>query len=144
VAQAVAGLYPQSGGKPVDLVTMIDTNGLGALLERTGPLAVRSWPEPVTAANATSILGIQQYERYPDNEKRVAFLAELTRTTFERILTLDAKRYPWPPVAWGGPCATATSCFGAPAPRSSSPSNAWGSRAPCRNRRRRTKWRVWS
>jgi len=93
VAQAVAGLYPQSGGRPVDIVAMIDSNGLAALLELTGPLALRSWPEPVTAANATAILGIRQYERY-DNDKRIPFLNELTRTAFERILTLDAKRLP--------------------------------------------------
>jgi len=92
VAQAVAGLYPQSGGKPVDLVAMIDSNGLAALLELTGPLTLRSWPEPVTAANATGILGIQQYLRYQDNEQRVPFLNELTRTAFDRILTLDPKR----------------------------------------------------
>ena len=92
VAQAVAGLYPQSGGKPVDIVAMVDANGLAALLELTGPVTVRSWPEPLTSANATAILGIQQYERYPDNDKRVAFLTELTRTTFERLLTLDPKR----------------------------------------------------
>lgn len=92
VAQAVAGLYPQSGGKPVDIVAMIDANGLAALLELTGPVSVGSWPEPLTSANATAVLGIEQYERYPDNEKRVAFLTELTRTTFERLLTLDPKR----------------------------------------------------
>jgi len=92
VGQVVAGLYPQSGGKPVDLVAMIDSNGLAALLELTGPLALRTWPEPVTANNAPSILGIQQYEQFPDNDKRVAFLNELNRTTFDRILTLDPTR----------------------------------------------------
>lgn len=92
VAQAVAGLYPQSGGKPVDIVAMIDANGLAALLELTGPVTVSSWPEPLTAANTTAILGIQQYERFPDNDKRTAFLEELNRTAFERLLTLDPKR----------------------------------------------------
>ena len=92
VGQAVASLYPQSGGKPVDLVAMIDTNGLASLLELTGPVTVSSWPEPLTAANATTILGIQQYERYPDNERRTAFLEELTKTAFERLLTLDPTR----------------------------------------------------
>jgi hypothetical protein len=92
VAQAVAGLYPQSGGKPVDIVAMIDANGLAALLELTGPLTVSSWPEPLTSANATAILGIHQYERYPDNEVRIDFLTDVTRTTFDRLLTLDPKR----------------------------------------------------
>ncbi len=94
VGQAVASLYPQSGGRPVDVVALIDTNGLAALLELTGPVTVGSWPEPLTAANATRILGIEQYQRYADNDndKRIAFLAELTTTTFERLLTLDPKR----------------------------------------------------
>ena len=92
VAEAVASLYPQSGGRPVDVVAMIDTNGLAALLELTGPVTVPSWPEPLTAANATRILGIEQYERFADNDKRITFLTELTTTTFERLLTLDPKR----------------------------------------------------
>ena len=92
VAQAVAGLYPQSGGKPVDIVAMVDANGLAALLELTGPVTVGSWPEPLTAANATAILGIHQYERFPENERRVAFLTELTEATFTRLLSLDPSR----------------------------------------------------
>lgn len=92
VAQAVASLYPQSGGKPVDLVAMIDANGLAALLELTGPISLSSWPVPLTSANATQILGIHQYEQFPDNGERVDFLTAVTRTTFERLLTLDPKR----------------------------------------------------
>jgi len=93
VAEVIADLYPQSGGKPVDIVALVDTNALAALLELTGPVGVPSWPEPLTSANATRILGIEQYERYGDNlDKRTAFLAELTKTTFERLLNLDPTR----------------------------------------------------
>ena len=93
VAEVIADLYPQSGGRPVDVVALIDTNALAALLELTGPVAVPSWPEPLTSANATQILGIEQYQRYGDNlDKRTAFLSELTKTTFERLLNLDPAR----------------------------------------------------
>ena len=93
VGEAIADLYPQSGGKPVDVVGLLDTNALGALLELTGPVTVPSWPVALTSANATQILGIEQYERYGnDLDKRTAFLSELTRATFERLLDLDPTR----------------------------------------------------
>lgn len=93
VGEVIADLYPQSGGKPVDLVALIDTNALGAILELTGPVTVPSWPEPLTSANATRILGIEQYERYGDDlDKRTAFLSELTKTTFDRLLNVDPTR----------------------------------------------------
>jgi len=93
VGQVIAGLYPQSGGSPVDVVALIDTNALAALLELTGPVAVPSWPVPLTSANATSILGIEQYQRYGDQfDRRTAFLAELTKTVFTRLLDLEPTR----------------------------------------------------
>jgi len=93
VAQVAADLYPQSGGKPVDIVGLIDTNALAALLELTGPVKVPAWPEPLTSANATRVLGIEQYERYGDDqEKRTGFLSELTKATFDRLLNLDPAR----------------------------------------------------
>lgn len=93
VGQAVADLYPQSGGSPVDVVALIDTNALAALLELTGPVTVPSWPEPLTSANATQILGIEQYQRYGDDlDRRTTFLSELTKTTFDRLLDLDPAR----------------------------------------------------
>jgi len=93
VGQVIADLYPQSGGSPVDVVALVDTNALAAMLELTGPVAVPSWPVPLTSANATSILGIEQYERYGEQlDRRTAFLAELTRTVFDRLLNLEPTR----------------------------------------------------
>lgn len=93
VGQVIADLYPQSGGKPVDVVALVDTNALAAMLELTGPVVVPSWPVPLTSANATSILGIEQYERYGDQfDRRTAFLAELTRTVFDRLLNVEPAR----------------------------------------------------
>jgi len=93
VGQVIADLYPQSGGSPVDVVALVDTNALAALLELTGPVAVPSWPVPLTSANATSILGIEQYQRYGDQlDRRTAFLDELTRTVFDRLLNVEPTR----------------------------------------------------
>ena len=93
VGQVIADLYPQSGGSPVDLVALIDTNALAAMLELTGPVALPSWPVPLTSANATSILGLEQYQRYGDQlDRRTAFLAELTRTVFDRLLNIEPTR----------------------------------------------------
>ena len=93
VGQVIADLYPQSGGSPVDVVALVDTNALAALLELTGPVAVPSWPVPLTSANATSILGIEQYQRYGDQlDRRTTFLTELTTTVFDRLLNLEPTR----------------------------------------------------
>jgi hypothetical protein len=101
VGQAIAALYPQSGGRPVDLVILLDPAGVSSLLRLSGPVRVAGWPEPVTAANAVKILGIDQYSRFPDNDKRVAFLSDLTKTAFQQLLATDS-----------GQLAPAISCLG--------------------------------
>ncbi|MGH9179903.1 MAG: DUF4012 domain-containing protein, partial [Acidimicrobiales bacterium] len=93
VTKVIAGLYPQSGGRPVDGVIAVDPTGVAALLRLTGPLPVPPWPVPLTAKNAERILLYEQYERLPKPE-RVDFLGEATRLLWERLTSGEL-----PPVA---------------------------------------------
>jgi hypothetical protein len=101
VGQVIAGLYPQSGGREVDLVFLVDPAGLSALMRLSGPVTIPSWPDPITADNVVQVLGIDQYGRFLDNDDRVVFLAELARATFETLLAVDS-----------GSIAGATGCLG--------------------------------
>lgn len=86
VAKVIAGLYPQSGGRPVDGVIAVDPKGVAALLRLTGPLSVPPWPVPLTAKNAERILLYDQYVQLPDTD-RVDFLGEATRRLWEQLTT---------------------------------------------------------
>lgn len=92
VAKVIAGLYPQSGGQPIDGVIAVDPAGVAALLRLTGPLRVPSWPAPLTGRNAERILLYEQYLQLP-NPDRIDFLGEATRLLWERITS-----GPLPPV----------------------------------------------
>lgn len=85
VAEAVASLYPQSGGAPVDGVIAMDTFALAAFLELTGPVAVDDLDEPLTAENAVEFLLHEQYVRFPERSERVDFLEDLTNAIFDEI-----------------------------------------------------------
>ncbi|MDQ3679156.1 MAG: DUF4012 domain-containing protein [Actinomycetota bacterium] len=88
VAQAVASLYPQSGGRPVDGVIAVDPLGLAALLKAVGPVQVREWPVPITADNAAQILLFEQYVRL-EGEVRIDFLARVTDAVWRRLTTTN-------------------------------------------------------
>ncbi|MDQ6948103.1 MAG: DUF4012 domain-containing protein, partial [Actinomycetota bacterium] len=83
-AQAIAGLYPQSGGAPVDGVIAVDPAVLAALLRVVGPLSVASWPTPITADNALQIMLYDQYLRY-GNADRIDFLGDAAQETWKRL-----------------------------------------------------------
>lgn len=85
VAKAMASLYPQSGGRPIQGAIAIDPAGIAAFLRLTGPLTVPGWPEPLTADNAERILLYEQYVRFGDNSERVDFLGEATALLWERL-----------------------------------------------------------
>lgn len=85
VAEAVASLYPQSGGAPVDGVIAMDTFALAAFLELTGPVEVDDLDEPLTAENAVEFLLHEQYVRFPERSERVDFLEDLTNAVFDEI-----------------------------------------------------------
>lgn len=81
----VAQLYPQSGGRPIDGVIMLDPIGLSALLKVIGPVTVKQWPEPITSANVAQILFVDQYVRYTDGDERRELLDEVTKAAFDQF-----------------------------------------------------------
>ncbi len=87
VAQVIAELYPQSGGRPVDGVIAVDPSGLAALLEVTGPITIAEWPDPITAANAERILLYEQYLAL-EGPGRVDFLGAAAEATWQKLTTM--------------------------------------------------------
>jgi len=86
-AGVIAGLYPQSGGQPIDGVIAVDPFGLAALLKVIGPVQSPNWPEPLTDQNAARILLYDQYQRFnPDNlDERVDFLGDVAEEVWRRV-----------------------------------------------------------
>lgn len=88
VAQVIAGLYPQSGGQPVDGVISVDPVGLAALLQLTGPVVVPGWPVPITAANVVDITLNQAYVRFAgERDDRIDFLATVATASIDALRT---------------------------------------------------------
>ncbi|HEX9529944.1 MAG TPA: DUF4012 domain-containing protein, partial [Acidimicrobiales bacterium] len=87
VATVIEGLYPQSGGRPVDGVVAVDPYGLADLLRATGPVSVPSWPVPLTADNAAHVLLFDQYVSFANSPLRVDFLGEVTRAVWDKFVT---------------------------------------------------------
>ena len=84
VARLLSGLYPQSGGRPVDGVVAIDPIALGALLKVLGPIQIREWPVPITGDNAEQVLLFEQYVRL-QGAARVDFLSRVTDAVWKRL-----------------------------------------------------------
>ena len=95
-AAAMANLYPQSGGAPVDGVIAVDPAGLAALLGVVGPIEVPSWPTPINAGNALQILLYEQYQRYTSNDvvERVDFLGDVAKVAWGRLTGGDLPPVP--------------------------------------------------
>ena len=85
-AGVMAGLYPQSGGRPVDGVIAVDPHGLAAILRAVGPVSVARWPVPITADNAVPMLLHEQYVRF-QGTTREDFLADVTQAVWQRVTT---------------------------------------------------------
>ena len=86
VAQVMAGLYPQSGGRPVDGVIGVDPVGLSALLKLTGPVTVKSWPEPINADNVVDITLNRAYVTFGgESDERVDFLTTVAVAVVDRL-----------------------------------------------------------
>nr|MDP9020949.1 DUF4012 domain-containing protein [Actinomycetota bacterium] len=89
VGGVIAGLYPQSGGQPIDGVIALDPIGLAAILRLTGPVDVAPWPEPITADNVVEITLNQAYIDFEDNDDRVDFIGDVARSAVEAFSTAD-------------------------------------------------------
>ena len=83
-AQVIAGLYPQSGGAPVDGVFAVDPAGLAAFLRLLGPVNVAGWPVPITADNAVEVMLHGQYV-VADRRERIDFLGDVAQVTWQRF-----------------------------------------------------------
>jgi hypothetical protein len=89
VAQVIEGLFPQSGGQPVDGVILVDPFALQALLTFTGPITVEGLDVPMTTENAADILLREQYVDFDSRSDRKDFLEEASRKTFEALTSGD-------------------------------------------------------
>jgi hypothetical protein len=85
--RAMASMYHQATGQPVDGVIAIDVPTVAALLSVVGPVPVEGISEPVSSANAVRILLHDQYEGVPPGTDpgRRERLAELTRAVMARL-----------------------------------------------------------
>ena len=86
VAATMAELYPQSGGKKVDGVFVMDVYAIAKLMEITGPVAVDDAGTTIDSTNAASYLLETQYE-LADNAQRIDLLEEVALTTVRRLLS---------------------------------------------------------
>ncbi|HVM06438.1 MAG TPA: DUF4012 domain-containing protein [Acidimicrobiales bacterium] len=93
VAEAAEGLYRRQGGGVVDGVVSVDPAGLAALLALTGPVAVPGWPEPLSAANAVSVLLHDHYLRF-EGDERVRFLGIAAEAVWSRLAAADMPPMP--------------------------------------------------
>ena len=94
-AQAMAGMYPQSGGRPVDGVISADPIALAAFLKIIGPITVPSWPVPITPENAPRVLMLDAYiVKGGATPGRLRLLSDVAQTVWAKLATAslpDAK-----------------------------------------------------
>ncbi len=88
-AEAMASLYPQSGGSEVDGIFSADPYALAAILRITGPVALADWPEPITAENAPRILLHDWYSQLTEerNLERIDLQGEVASEAWSRLFT---------------------------------------------------------
>jgi hypothetical protein len=88
VAKVAAELYPQSGGRPVDGVMVVNPTGIAALLKLTGPVSVPGVSTPISAANAVDFLQVRQYVELQLGD-RIDALEAVGRATFDKLTNGD-------------------------------------------------------
>ena len=86
VAKAAADLYPQSGGRPVDGVIVMDPYVLEALLAYTGPIRLTSVDQMLNQDNGAEYILTEQYLE-PERADRIDALEEAAEITIDRLLT---------------------------------------------------------
>lgn len=85
VGSAMAQLYEQATGRPVDGVIVVDPAGLAALLELTGPVSVPSAGVRLDSTNVEQYLLVDQYRR--PEAQREDVLESVTDATVRRVLS---------------------------------------------------------
>ena len=100
VARVISGLYPQSGGRPLDGVIGVDPVALAAILEVTGPINAPGWPEKITSNNVVDVTLSQAYQRFAKTE-RIDFLSTVADKVVEALTTGDLDKPEQIPSALG-------------------------------------------
>jgi hypothetical protein len=88
--RAMADMYLQATGQPVDGVIAIDVPGLAAILRVVGPVAVPGVAEAVDAQNVGRVLLHDLYQGVPytgDQSGRRERLGDVTRAVIDRLTT---------------------------------------------------------
>ncbi len=83
-AAAIAELYPQSGGRDLDGVFMMDVFALAEVMKMTGPVTIDEVGVTVSGDDAVSFLLFDQY-LFEDTTERIDLLEVLARTTIDRV-----------------------------------------------------------
>jgi len=87
-AEALEAVQPLAGRGEVDGAISIDPLAVAALLQVVGPVSVPSWPVPISADNAASVLLHEQYVAL-DGVARESFLGEVIHAVWERATRGD-------------------------------------------------------
>jgi uncharacterized protein DUF4012 len=85
-AVALESVLPLAGRGQVDGTISIDPLAVAAVLDVVGPVTVPSWPVPISAGNAASVLLHEQYVAL-DGDARENFLGEVIHAVWERTTT---------------------------------------------------------
>jgi uncharacterized protein DUF4012 len=84
VAQVIAELYPQSGGRQIDGVFYIDPEVMAKLVGITGPIEVDGVAAPITADNFVQFIVRDQYQ-ITANDQRIELLDVIAHTVIEKL-----------------------------------------------------------
>ncbi len=87
-AEALESVLPLAGKGDVDGTISIDPIAVAALLDVVGPVRVPSWPVPISADNAASVLLHEQYVAL-EEEARENFLGDVIAAVWARATTGD-------------------------------------------------------
>jgi hypothetical protein len=85
VAQAIAQLYPQSGGQRVDGVMEVGPHGMAGLLALSGPIRLPGLPMELDQHNIVNFLLHDEYLQIPDQKTRFDLLGNIARATFDKL-----------------------------------------------------------
>jgi len=87
-AEALEAVQPLAGRGEVDGAISVDPLAVAALLQVVGPVTVPSWPVPISADNAASVLLHEQYVALA-GDARESFLGDVVHAVWERATTGD-------------------------------------------------------
>ena len=87
-AEALEAVQPLAGRGEVDGTISVDPLAVAALLKVVGPVSVPSWPVPISADNAASVLLHEQYVAL-EGVARESFLGDVIHAVWARLTAGD-------------------------------------------------------